>query len=47
MFVNIGHGHNGFLTAALIGSALVVLDRRPVLAGVLFGLIAYKPQFGC
>jgi hypothetical protein len=46
VFVNIGHGHNGFLTAALLGGALVTLDRRPVLAGVLFGLMAYKPQFG-
>lgn len=46
VFVNIGHGHNGFLTAALLGCALVVLDRRPWLAGMLFGLIAYKPQFG-
>jgi hypothetical protein len=46
VFVNIGHGHNGFLTAALIGSALVVLDRRPLLAGILFGLVSYKPQFG-
>ena len=46
VFVNIGHGHNGFLTAALIGAALLTLDRRPALAGVLFGLIAYKPQFG-
>jgi alpha-1,2-mannosyltransferase len=46
VFVNIGHGHNGFLTAALVGTALVTLDRRPILAGVLFGLIAYKPQFG-
>jgi len=46
VFVNIGHGHNGFLTAALIGFALVQLDRRPVLAGILFGLLAYKPQFG-
>jgi hypothetical protein len=46
VFVNLGHGHNGFLTAALIGAALVTLDRRPVLAGVLFGLVAYKPQFG-
>lgn len=45
-FVNLGHGHNGFLTAALIGFALIQLDRRPVLAGVLFGLLAYKPQFG-
>ena len=46
VFVNLGHGHNGFLTAALIGLALVTLDTRPILAGVLFGLLAYKPQFG-
>ena len=46
VFVNLGHGHNGFLTAALIGGALAMLDRRPVLAGILFGLLAYKPQFG-
>jgi hypothetical protein len=46
VFVNLGHGHNGFLTAALMGAALGVLDRRPVLAGILFGFLAYKPQFG-
>ncbi len=46
VFVNLGHGHNGLLTAALIGTALAVLDRRPLLAGVLFGLLVYKPQFG-
>jgi alpha-1,2-mannosyltransferase len=46
VFVNLGHGHNGFLTAALIGAALVNLDRRPLLAGVLLGLLVYKPQFG-
>ena len=46
MFVNLGHGHNGFLTAALMAAALVSLDRRPWLAGVLFGCLAYKPQFG-
>src|SRR4051812_14738824 len=46
VFVNLGHGHNGFLTAALIGFALVQLDRRPIVAGILFGLLAYKPQFG-
>jgi alpha-1,2-mannosyltransferase len=46
VFINLGHGHNGFLTAALIGAALVQLDRRPALAGVLLGLLAYKPQFG-
>jgi hypothetical protein len=46
VFVNLGHGHNGFLTAALTGFALVALERRPIVAGVLFGLLAYKPQFG-
>jgi hypothetical protein len=46
VFVNLGHGHNGFLTAALMGFALITLDRRPILAGILFGLLAYKPQFG-
>ena len=46
VFINLGHGHNGFLTAALIGAALVQLDRRPWLAGVLIGLLVYKPQFG-
>ena len=46
VFINLGHGHNGFLTAALIGGALVMLDRRPILAGILIGCLAYKPQFG-
>lgn len=45
-FVNLGHGQNGFLTASLLAGALLLLDRRPVLAGVLIGLLAYKPQFG-
>ncbi len=46
VLINIGHGQNGFLTAALLGAALMQLDRRPLLAGILFGLLAYKPQFG-
>ena len=46
VFINLGHGQNGFLTAALLGGALVLLDRRPLLAGILIGLLAYKPQFG-
>lgn len=46
VLVNIGHGQNGFLTAALLGGALHLLDRRPWLAGVLIGLLVYKPQFG-
>ena len=46
VLINIGHGQNGFLTAALLGGALAMLDRRPLIAGILFGLLAYKPQFG-
>ena len=46
VFVNLGHGQNGFLTAALLGGALMLMDRRPVLSGILIGLLAYKPQFG-
>jgi glycosyl transferase family 87 len=45
-FVNLIHGHNGFLTAALLAGALAMLDARPLIAGLLFGLLAYKPQFG-
>jgi len=46
VLINIGHGQNGFLTAALLGGALLALDRRPVFAGILIGLLVYKPQFG-
>ncbi|MGH6684334.1 MAG: glycosyltransferase family 87 protein [Pseudolabrys sp.] len=46
VFINLGQAHNGFLTAALIGAALVMLAERPILSGVLIGLLAYKPQFG-
>jgi hypothetical protein len=46
VFVNLTHGHNGFLTAALFAGALAQLNARPLLAGLLFGLLAYKPQFG-
>jgi alpha-1,2-mannosyltransferase len=46
VLINVGHGQNGFLTAALMGGALITLDRRPIVAGILFGLLVYKPQYG-
>ncbi len=46
IFVNLTHGHNGFLTTALFAGAFSQLQTRPLLAGVMFGLLAYKPQFG-
>ncbi|SFP39813.1 glycosyltransferase family 87 protein [Sphingomonas rubra] len=45
VLVCLGHGQNGFLTAALLGGGLLLLARRPVLAGVLIGCLCYKPQF--
>lgn len=45
VFLNLTHGQNGFLTAALFASALALLDTRRILAGILLGLLCYKPQF--
>jgi hypothetical protein len=39
------HGHNGFLTGLLLGGGLLMLDRKPFLAGLLMGCLVYKPQF--
>ena len=44
LFVNAVGGQNGALTAALLCGGLVLLDRRPVVAGLLFGCLAYKPH---
>ncbi len=46
VFWNFGLGQNGFLTAALFGAATLLIDRRPVAAGILFGALCYKPQYG-
>jgi len=45
VIINFTCGQNGFLTTALIGGGLLLLDRWPLLAGFLLGLMAYKPQF--
>jgi hypothetical protein len=42
---NLLAGQNGFLTASLLGAALLFLERWPVLAGVFIGCLSYKPQF--
>jgi glycosyl transferase family 87 len=43
---NVTAGQNGFLTAALVGGTLGLMERRPALAGICLGLLTYKPQFG-
>jgi len=45
VFWNIGLGQNGFLTAAVFGAATLVIDRRPIVSGLLFGALCYKPHF--
>jgi hypothetical protein len=44
VLVNAVGGQNGCWTAALLGGGLSLIERRPYLAGTLFGLMAYKPQ---
>jgi hypothetical protein len=45
-WLNLYVGQNGALTAALIGFGLVLLAKRPALAGVCIGLLAIKPHLG-
>ncbi|HVH80892.1 MAG TPA: glycosyltransferase family 87 protein, partial [Stellaceae bacterium] len=42
---NFGLGQNAFLTAALFGAGTLLIDRRPILAGLCFGALCYKPHF--
>jgi len=44
--LNLAQGQNGLMVAALFGAAMLLLGRRPVLAGILIGLLSCKPQFG-
>ena len=44
--INIVGGQNGFVSGALMLGALLLLDRRPILSGILFGLLTFKPQLG-
>lgn len=46
VFICAFHGQNSFLSAALFAGAVLAMERRPALAGVLLGLLAFKPQLG-
>ena len=47
MLANFFVGQNGFLSAALFGGTLILIERRQsILAGVLLGLLTYKPHLG-
>ncbi|WP_294540849.1 glycosyltransferase family 87 protein [uncultured Rhodoblastus sp.] len=44
VFVTLGHGQNALLTTALFGAGALWLGARPLLAGLAFGALCYKPQ---
>lgn len=47
LLANVIIGQNGCVTAALFGGALLAMQSgRSVLAGILIGLLTYKPHFG-
>ncbi|WP_137928996.1 glycosyltransferase family 87 protein [Mesorhizobium comanense] len=46
VFVNAIFGQNGALTTAMLIGGLAVAPRRPILAGLLFGLLTVKPHLG-
>lgn len=45
-FINFLQGQNGFLSTILMAGAFYNLTSRPVIAGILIGLLSYKPQLG-
>lgn len=46
VYLNVLHGQNGLLSAALLGIGLLALRHRPLLAGIAIGALCYKPQLG-
>lgn len=45
-WLNVYIGQNGALTSGLLGFGLVLLETRPILAGVMIGLLSFKPHLG-
>jgi alpha-1,2-mannosyltransferase len=44
VFLNLIHGQNGLLSAALLGGGALMLDSRPFIAGACLGALVYKPH---
>ncbi|MDB5470816.1 MAG: conserved rane protein of unknown function [Caulobacter sp.] len=43
--INVLMGQNGLLSTALLGAGVLMLERRPILGGLVLGLLTYKPHF--
>jgi len=46
VLLNIHEVETGFAVAALMGLCLAQIERRPILAGMMLGLLTIKPQLG-
>lgn len=44
VWINIGCGQNGALTLAIMAGGFLLMDRRPIVAGLILGLMVIKPQ---
>lgn len=44
IWINLLRGQNGFLTAGLAGAGLQLLEKAPILAGLVIGLTTIKPH---
>jgi len=44
LWLNLGNGQNAALFTAIMASGCLLLPRRPILAGLVFGLLVMKPQ---
>jgi hypothetical protein len=46
VIIDVMVGQNGALTAALLLGGLILAPKRPLVAGILFGLLTLKPHLG-
>jgi len=44
VWINIGCGQNGAVTLAILTGGFLMMERRPVVAGLILGLMVIKPQ---
>jgi alpha-1,2-mannosyltransferase len=44
--MSVASGQSGFLAAALMVAGVRLARSRPIVAGILIGLLSYKPQLG-
>ncbi|WP_159109446.1 glycosyltransferase family 87 protein [Bradyrhizobium sp. USDA 3458] len=44
VLINTIHGQNAFLSTGIIGTGLLMSDRRPFAAGLILGTLCFKPQ---